>query len=329
VKRMSKLSSIGALVWSCALIAVPALQARTCGGVGDVVGSFGFVAVRSMAFVPPGTTAATLTTPVTTSTTTAPAGPVVGSATGIGQLIAGSLNPGQFATVGRLYLDGNGGVFTSASAGVAALSPSVGSYTVNGDCTIATTLIDTFSSVSGGAVGLVTPTLPTATFEGVLVQNGDEIDLTETGSVTGTSVTLNKTKQSCSSADLSSPFGVSASGYVAGTSSTVVTNTGTNMTTTPNAPFSIVGRFVPDGVGILYVDNIGLTSPLTKREITGTFTVNADCTGVMQLITSDGTKRNANFVEVSIGPTINNAPLALELAFTDTGVVGSGTAQQQ
>jgi hypothetical protein len=327
MKKMSELFSIGALMLGGALTAVPALQARSCGGVGDVVGSFGWVAVRSVAFVPPGTTGTTTTTPVTTTTTTTPAGPITGSATPIGNLLAGALNPNPFATVGRLYLDGNGGLFTSSSPGVPVTQS--GSYTVNADCTVGASLIDAFTPVSGGAVGLTAPAQPTATFEGVMVQDGDEIDLTETGSVTGTAITLRKTTQTCSTADIISAYGISAAGIVAGTSSTVVTNTGSNTTSTASAPFSIVGRTVADGNGNFYEDSIGLTSLLTKREITGTYTVNTDCTGAMTLITSDGTKRNANFVEVLVGPTLNNASLAIELAFTDPGVVGSGVAQQQ
>jgi hypothetical protein len=90
-----------------------------------------------------------------------------------------------------------------------------------------------------------------------------------------------------------------------------------------------VGRFVADGAGNLVTDGFGEASPLTAREITGTYTVNPDCTGTATLITSAGTKRNANFVIVTQGPTLSTGTQALEFAFSDTGVVGTGTAQQQ
>ncbi len=162
-----------------------------------------------------------------------------------------------------------------------------------------------------------------------MVQDGDQIRLAETGSVTGTAITLTKTTQTCSITDIVSAYGISAAGVTAGTTTTTPTNTGSTTTSTPAAAFSIVGRTVADGNGNFYIDSIGLTSPLTKREITGTYTVNTDCTGVMTLITSDGTKRGANFVEVLVGPTLNTATLTLQLAFTDPGVSGFGTAQQQ
>jgi hypothetical protein len=206
----------------------------------------------------------------------------------------------------------------------------VGTYTVNADCTISMTLTDAFVPTSGGAVGVVTTSSqPSSTFEGVVVQTGNEVDLTQTGSVTGTSITLRKTKQFCSTADVASAYGVSSSGYVSGASTTTTTNAGTTTTTSPNVPISILGRMVADGNGTFYRDNIGLTSPLTNREITGTYSVNADCTGATTLTTADGTKHGANFVIVGIGPTLNTASQALQLAFTDTGAVGSGLAQQQ
>jgi hypothetical protein len=252
----------------------------------------------------------------------------VGSSTAIGGLVAGALNSAPFASVGRLYLDGAGNVVSTSSPGVG--SQTVGTYTVNTDCTIAMTLTDTFAPTSGGAVGIVTTSSqPSSTFEGVAVQTGNEIDLTQTGAVTGTSITLRKTKQFCSIADVASAYGVSTAGSVSGASTTTTTNAGTTTTTSPSAPFSILGRMIGDGNGNFYRDNIGLTSPLANREITGTYNVNADCTGFTTLITADGTKHGANFVIVGVGPTLNTASQALQLAFTDTGVVGSGLAQQQ
>jgi hypothetical protein len=110
------------------------------------------------------------------------------------------------------------------------------------------------------------------------------------------------------------------------------------VTTTPNAvsgsapttaPFSILGRFVADGAGNLVEDAIAQASPLSNRKVTGTYTVNMDCTGTATLITADGKKRGANIVIVTQGSDLTNGPQALEFSFTDPGVVGSGVAQQQ
>ena len=248
-----------------------------------------------------------------------------GSATPIGALLAAAGNTTAFASVGRAYLDGNGGVFASSTPGGTLYS--VGAYTVNGDCTVSISLNDAFAT-SGGA-GL-TPVQATATYQGVLVQDGNEIDLIQTGSTATSALTLTKTQQSCSAGNVLSAFGITATGA----SSAVVqssTGTTTTTTTTPSnpAPFSIVGRFVADGAGNLTTDGFGEASPLTSREITGAYTVNTDCTGTATLITSDGVKRGANFVIVTQGPNLTTGTQALEFAFTDSGVVGAGLAQQQ
>jgi hypothetical protein len=283
-------------VMLCGVAIVPVLAARTCGGNGDVVGSFGWLAGRSLEFVP---------VPVT------PPGTFTGSSTPIGSLVVGSLNPATFASVGRLFLDGNGGVFASSTPG--GIQTPAGTYTVNLDCTVSATLTDAFATPAGAGL---TPTQASATFEGVVVDGGNEIDLMQIGSSTGTAVTLNKTKQSCTIDGVFSAFGISATG--------VTTTTGTT-----TAPFSIVGRFVADGAGNLVEDAIAQASPLNNRKITGTYAVNMDCTGTAILVTADGKRRGANLVIVTQGSDLTNGPQALEFSFTDSGVVGSGVAQQQ
>jgi hypothetical protein len=184
---------------------------------------------------------------------------------------------------------------------------------------VSATLTDAFATPAGAGL---TPTQLSATFEGVLVEGGNEIDLTETGPSTGTIVTLTKTKQSCTIDSVFSAFGISAGG--------VTTTPGATAGSTPTtAPFSILGRFVADGAGNLVQDSIAQASPLTNRKITGTYTVNMDCTGTATLITADGKKRGANFVIVTQGSDLGNGPQALEFAFTDPGVLASGVAQQQ
>ncbi len=195
----------------------------------------------------------------------------------------------------------------------------MGTYTVNLDCTVSATLTEAFATPA--AAGL-TPTQASTTLEGVVVEGGNEIDLTQTGSSAGTIVTLKKTQQSCTIDGLSSSFGISATGVT----TTPAPITGTTATATP---FSILGRFVADGAGNLVEDSIAQASPLADRQVTGTYTVNADCTGTATLLTPDGKKRGANFVIVTQGTNLTNGPQTLEFAFTDAGVVGSGLAQQQ
>jgi hypothetical protein len=286
----------------CGVAIVPTLAARSCGGTGDVVGSFGWLGIRTSDFVP---------LPVT------PPGTATGSSTPLGALIVGAVNTAAFTSVGRVFLDGNGGVFAASAPG--GIQTPAGTYTVNLDCTVSATFTDVFATPGGAGL---TPTQASATFEGVLVQGGNEIDLTQTGSSAGTSVVLKKTKQSCTIDGVFSAFGISASG----------------VTTTPNAiigsapttaPFGILGRFVADGAGNLVQDAIAQASPLNNRKVTGTYTVNMDCTGTATLVTADGKKRGANIVIVTQGSDLTNGPQAMEFAFTDAGVVGSGVAQQQ
>ncbi len=156
---------------------------------------------------------------------------------------------------------------------------------------------------------------------------GNEIDLVQTGTVTGTALTLRKTKQSCTIDGVFDAFGLAATGV---TTTTVAPVAGGSPTSTPTStPFSIVGRFVADGAGNLIEDAIAQASPLNDRKVTGTYTVNMDCTGTATLITADGKKRAANFVIVTLGADLSDGLQALQLAFTDAGVVGSGLAQQQ
>ena len=299
---MRRLGKRAVIVMLCGVVIIPTLAARTCGGAGEVVGSFGWLGIRTSDFVPVAVT---------------PPGTATGSSTPIGALIVGAVNTSAFTSVGRVFLDGNGGVFASSAPG--GLQIPVGAYTVNLDCTVAATLIDAFAMP--GSAGL-TPSQPSATFEGVMVEGGNEIDLVQTGSSTGAIVTLNKTKQSCTVDGLSSSFGISATGMT-----TVLAATSNSPSTA--TPFAILGRFVADGAGNLVEDAIAQASPLAGRQVTGAYTVNVDCTGTATLVTADGKKRGANFVIVTQGSDLTNGPQTLKFAFTDAGVVGFGLAQQQ
>jgi len=92
--------------------------------------------------------------------------PIGGSTTRLGALAAGAANTAAFSSVGRLFLDGNGFMFASGTAGGALAH--VGTYLVNPDCTISATITDTFAQP--GAAGL-TPVQVSVTFEGVVGQS--------------------------------------------------------------------------------------------------------------------------------------------------------------
>src|SRR5262245_13502507 len=145
MNKMHKLTGLSTLILGGVLAMAPALQARTCSGNADLLGGYGWIGSRSAAFV--------ATTPVAA---------INGSATQIGALTAGAANSAAFASVGRVYLDGNGGIF-STSTPLTTLQQ-VGSYTVNSDCTVSATLTDTFATPGGAGL---TPVQASVTFEGV------------------------------------------------------------------------------------------------------------------------------------------------------------------
>jgi hypothetical protein len=243
--------------------------------------------------------------------------PITHSNTPIGALASGAASSVSFAVVGRAYFDGNGGI----SAGSSATAPAwqVGKYTVNTDCTISATITDAF-------VEPFSPFLPSiqasATFEGVVVQSGDEIVLAQTGGASGTTLTFKKMKQTggCAEDVLSGTFGLAATGL----SSSLVAETNTMAVT----PFNLAGRFVGDGGGKFVVDSLADQSVLKSRLFTGTYSVNGDCTGAGTLVDNNGKSRKIGFVIVDAEGGTNGAS-GMMFAFTDSTTIGYGLAKQQ
>ena len=313
---MNNLCATLTLIAGGALLVAPDARARTCSGNSDLVGSFAWVGSRSTATPTPAPAATGSATTTPAATTTAA---ITGSNTALGALAAGAANTAAFASVGRVYLDGNGALFASADS----VSPllQAGTYTANTDCTISLTVTDIFATP--GAAGL-TPVQASATFEGVIVQNGSEMDLVQTGNTNATLLTLKKTRQftGCSTDGFVGTFGLAASG--------VSTLTPIGATDPVSTPFHIVGRLVADGSGAFVTDSQGALSPLTARQLKGTYSINADCTGSGTVVSSDGKTRKIVFV-VTAAPTQTGqtAIPGLVITFSDAGVVGSGQAQQQ
>lgn len=213
------------------------------------------------------------------------------------------------------------------------------------------------------------------TLQGMILNNGAEIDLIATNTnAAGAVLVLVKTAQfsSCTNATLSGNYTITGSGvYLAsagngtpnsatgtgtGTTGTGTTGTGTTTTTgtTPTAaagtsagafqsgatgslgtPFNLLGRFVSNGNGAFISDNAALQSPLSAG-FTGTYTVNADCTGTASLSDQNGVTRKISFVVVNTaaqcsvgGIAQSSARQELEYVFSDPGVFGSGVASQQ
>lgn len=347
------------------LIFAPTTQAaRTCTNNADVSGLYGFTASRSL-FAPaalsaPGTTGSTgvpVTPPGTTSVT---------SSIPISALVGGAIGTAPFSTVGTVFVDGTGNLFASSSNTTTPLV-SIGTYTVDTNCGITATINNAFASstATSGSAGTVS-----ATFQGRLVGNGNEIDLIQTGGSagtgtmgtaaaavgTGTVITLKRTIQfgGCTNANLSGAYGFVASGMTLGTLSTGTGGTGTggtgtggtgtgstgttNACTVPSqTPFNSVGQLVADGAGNLtgsFFQVLGVNST-NNSQVTGTYTVNLDCTGTGRFASSGGQATNFNFVLVNAsGPTQSGNPgvspiQEVDFVITDPGFTAMGKATQQ
>jgi hypothetical protein len=298
---MSKLSHLSVLALGGLLALAPVLDARPCTGNGDIAGAYGWTASRSPVFVP-----VAVDPPATT---------IVRSITPIGALAGGAANALAFAAVGRVYLDGSGGIFSSSSATTPVLQ--VGTYSVNLDCTISASIIDAFMPPQEFFFG---PAQASATFQGVVVQSGTEISLAQTSGIGGTTIELQKMKQygGCAEDALTGSFGFSASGV-----SSILGADNTLSTT----PFVLAGRFVGDGTGKFVNDALADQSPLKPRQFTGVYSVSGDCTGAGTLIDSNGKSRKISLVVVNSAAGSAGAA-GVFFAFTDT-TVGSGVAVQQ
>ncbi len=85
----------------------------------------------------------------------------------------------------------------------------------------------------------------------------------------------------------------------------------------------VVGRMVSDGNGNLTgTDTYSFDGSLVKRQYTGTYTINADCTGSLTITTSNGNSTHADLVIVGNGTEV-------ELVQTDGGYILTGTLKQQ
>ena len=207
------------------MLMLPGLQAQTCSGNGDVVGAYGFAASRLFSAVPataPGTNGTSNTGTVNTSTTSSNPNT---SNTDFGKFLAGVSGQTPFGTVGRLLADGAGNLFATASA-TSGSPVQVGTYKVNSDCTMSATFTDAFATAPGTS-GSATTTVVTplsATFEGVVLNHGNDIELVQTGSTaTGAVIEMRHTLQfsGCTNASLTGAFGVVSQASLATTSTSI------------------------------------------------------------------------------------------------------------
>ncbi len=308
MRRVSTFISVLMIVVTT--IAVSHLNAQSCNGNGDVGGAYAFVGSRVMfpgvPVTPPGTSGATDTSTggnsTGSSTGTISSTPVTVSNTPLGQLIGGMSGTLPFAVVGRIVADGAGNLL-AASSPTGALT-SVGTYTVNSDCSVSMTLNDVFigmpvtapgtagssssstgnssSSSTGSSTGTstgtgttsgstTTATPATLTVQGMVLNSGAEIDLTQTAaSNTGAVIMLRRTLQfsGCTESNVSGVFGLVLQWSTSSTTSS--TTTGTSPGTTSSSSLgvlSFIGRLSANGGGLFIKDALATQSPLPNYSL--------------------------------------------------------------
>ena len=368
--RIATLSTLGLI----AIILVPNAHSQSCSGNSEINGAYALLGTRSV-FVsvpvnPPGTNGSTTTgsatgTPVVSST---PIGSLVGgvigaapfavvgrvAADGAGNLFAapnasstpmrvGTYNVNPDCTITVTLNDVFVGIsLTPPGTSGASSGNSMGSGNGTGTGAGNGTGTGTGNGMSPGTTSATTGSSTPASvqLEGLILGQGAQIDLVDAGtSSTGASVSLQRVYEfgGCTDATLTGAFGL-----VAQIASTGSTSTGTGSATggttgngsLTSSPF--VGRLNADGAGMFTTDALAAQSPLTALQLTGTYTVNADCSGTAQISNNSGTMYSADFVIVqSLNGTVTT-PLQrsepeLLLTFTNqtssatTTVPGSGT----
>jgi hypothetical protein len=287
--------------------------APSCSGTQDFAGFFAFAANR-LVWAPasvaptPTTTARQVTVDWDPLAATPPGTSGQFSNTPIGKLAFGALGDNPFTTVGRLFADGGGNLFTGDTF------TNTGSYTVSTDCSMTLTLRDVTSTASGVASAPVV-------FRGILTDRGASASLVQAtgngGGFTQLLLTRPYLPGGCGASSLSGAFGLSLFGLDLGA--------GGAEQTSPRSPtpFTFVHRVVADGSGTLRADATTGGSGQPSSQPTGTYTVNNNCTGTMTIsvpsanTTDPPTTFRTNFILTE--PSIQETPIG---AGVGSGIVG-------
>lgn len=213
-----------------------------------------------------------------------------------GFLLTGANSSGLAAIVGQLTADGLGGL--------------TGSETISADGVISSNVALTGSySIKTACTGTATvmPTgFPTAKYSLTVVSSGKQIDMvnTDTG-ITEFGYALARGNSTCTAAAIKGIFGFQGGGL----NSSLV-------------PLAVAGQAKLDGVGSLTgTESESTGGTILSGAISGTYTVNSDCTGTVALTFSNGTS-TTNFV------IVNGDQSALEIS-TDSGNIVTTTATKQ
>jgi hypothetical protein len=237
----------------------------------SVIGSYGYVAnqlpLSGVVLTPPGTNPPNSNTP-------------------IGNLIENINTGAEFWSAGILYFDGAGNIAVGASTQSVGAATVVGSYTVNSDCTINVTLTDVFNTRTITASGVATPTMASTSLIGLVLGGGAEIALSAAQSLRSTNgntpvipgafasrlvLQLTKSLTYCSASSLVGTYGLVGTGFAP-----------SNTAGAPQ-PAGFFASLAFDSNGNVTAQMTAPGSPLASFQLTGTYSVNLDCSGTMKL----------------------------------------------
>ena len=217
-----------------------------------------------------------------------------------GVILPTNFTGGQAVGFAQFTLDGMGvvaGVSHVNLNGAWSDGTITGTYTVNLDCTMSLSLVDS----SGD----------TQTFTGAIVGQGRSAVLIQTDTGTGVSATLQSTRSWCTAApELAGTFGFSTNGSTLGTT---------------GAAYSSVGLLSLDGQGNATATESRFTGGAsTQVTSTGTITINADCSVAIALTSTGATATTMNFRGYMVSDT---SQIVLIQSDANTAVLGTVVVQ--
>jgi hypothetical protein len=210
-----------------------------------------------------------------------------------GLLVSNGFAP--FVAAGTLTSDGNGNLTAkdSATTGTVVARTLTGTYTVNTDCT--------------GSVALTDNLANSAQYNVIIA--GDSIQFMETDTGTIIAGEAKRRRTVCTVQDINGSYDFAVTGWYFPNGSL--------------APTADTGKLSANGAGTLSLtDALSQAGTVTSRTISGTYAVNADCTGLATFNDPTLGPSHANFTVVAPGGEI-------QFIQTDPGVVVSGSASHQ
>jgi hypothetical protein len=180
------------------------------------------------------------------------------------------------AAVGQLVADGKGkftGSETVSVAGVISSNvPLIGTYSMKSGCT------GTAAITSGGG--------PAANFSAVVVSNGAQMEITRTDAGTAEyGYALAQGKATCTNAGIKNTFGFRGGGF-----------------NSSLAPYAYNGQVKLNGLGgVTGTETASFGGTIQTFALTGSYSVNANCTGTATFNGGTGNVAHTNFVIVNGG----------------------------